>query len=313
MKIKTLVIDSARRRTGNTVLINKGYDLLPVASLVKNVKEYQTEVQVNPRERPESKVPEIILPPLIIPDVTPTEIIIYPIPRLLSVTISNDNVIRRYNLREDLHFRSNLSYSGGSVPKATTAVSDFSMLIDSYEYDKNEINLSYDARRSATIENAGGKSVVSEMLSIEYFRRVFNSNNTLLEMEIEYWAKYKMVDYITTIQTLEGEERVGVSVTRAMGFPTPEDFETSDAERLINKKLYGLIVARNAVQRKQRFFRSVLHVWCQTRRIAEMVSEAYERIENKDYGMEIQGTVSILLTICPEESLYNDDLSGYNL
>lgn len=223
-----------------------------------------------------------------------------PIPKINSVLCDNDTFTRIYSLRDDLQFRS-------ALLDIDTDINTFATITDTVKYDPSRLRLCEDGIRSVTIDNAGGKSVVSEMMSIHYFSRVFGSSATLLEMEIEYWAKYKMVDFITTVDN----NRIGVSVTRAMGFPSPDDFENIDAERLINKKLFGLIVARNAVQKKHRFFRSVLHVWCQTERIASLINKAYNNIQNKDYGMDIRGNVAVILTVCPEKSLYNDKCDNY--
>lgn len=48
---------------------------------------------------------------------------------------------------------------------------------------------------------------------------------------------WKKVDYICTLYG----ERVGVSVTRAMSYPDPEQFSTDTAYRLLYKKLFGLV------------------------------------------------------------------------
>ncbi len=162
-----------------------------------------------------------------------------------------------------------------------------------------------DAKRSLRVENAGGHSVISEMMSIEYFSRVFQSQDVLLEMEVEYWIDYKMVDFICTVS---GGVRVGVSVTRAMGFPDPSDFTYEQGLTLLKKKLYGLIVSRNGVTKKHSFFRSILHVWCQTRKIANFMKKAYQSFDIDDYELNIKGVVILQLTVCQESSLYTDCL-----
>lgn len=161
----------------------------------------------------------------------------------------------------------------------------------------SKLEISPDASRSLTVENAGGKSALSEMLSIDYFSRVFGAAKVALEMEVEYWIDYKMVDYVCSIE----ETRVGVSVTRAMGFPTPSDFTPEQAEILVGKKLNGLIIARNAVTKKHRFFRSVLHVWCQNTSIGRMVRDAYSAMEAT---LEIKGVMLLLITICDNPEIY---------
>ena len=164
---------------------------------------------------------------------------------------------------------------------------------------------SKDAKRSLEVDNAGGKSTLSEMMSIEYFTRVLNAQDILLEMEVEYWIDYKMVDFICTVPQYG---RIGVSVTRAMGYPSSDKFTPDHALHLLRKKLYGLIVSRNGVTKKHSFFRSILHIWCQTEEIAIFLQNAYESFDIEDYGLDIKGVVILQLTICTHPSLYTNEI-----
>lgn len=161
----------------------------------------------------------------------------------------------------------------------------------------------------------------------------YRAKNILLEMEIEYWCDYKMVDYICSIYpvssfsdseartsgssgtTVKGSggsgkagSRVGVSVTRAMGFPSPRKFTYNDAVELINKKLYGLIVARNGVIKEQRFYRSILHIWCQTFRIAALVKKAFKNLESYDFGLNVKTDIAVFLTVCNHKCIYTNKI-----
>lgn len=159
-----------------------------------------------------------------------------------------------------------------------------------------------DGRRSLAVDNAGGRSAVSEMFSIDYFSYKYKATDILLEMEVGYWIDYKMVDFICTID----HNRIGVSVARAMGFPTALDFTKEKAENLIKKKLFGLIVARNSVIKKQSFLRSVLHIWCQSEHIAQLLYDAYQALDENDYGLDIKGIVILQLTVCDDVQLYQN-------
>lgn len=172
----------------------------------------------------------------------------------------------------------------------------------------NQLSLCNDSKRSLDSENAGGNSSISEMMSIEYFSRVFGAKDVLLEMEVQYWIDYKMVDFVCTIPSKEKNVRVGVSVTRAMGYPHPENFTYEKGLNLLQKKLYGLIVSRNGVTKKHSFYKSILHVWCQTPYIAYLLQKAYESFDIQDYGLNIKGVVILQLTVCSEKSLYTNDL-----
>ena len=159
-----------------------------------------------------------------------------------------------------------------------------------------------DAKRSLTIRNAGGKSDISEALSMQFFYEKFHAKNFILEMEVEYWIDYKMVDYICTLNS----KRIGVSVTRAMGFPHSENFKYEDAERLLEKKLYGLIIARNCISKKHSFFHSVLHIWCQTVEIAKFLQQAFSNLDFEEYNIDIKTDISLLLTVCNQECIYQN-------
>lgn len=162
----------------------------------------------------------------------------------------------------------------------------------------------FDARRSLLTENAGGKSEISEMYSIDYFTKIYHANKTILEKEVSYWIDYKMVDFICTINSC----RVGVSVARAMGYPNSINFTDEMAASLLYKKLYGLIVARNAVNKSHSFFKSILHIWCQDNRIAMLLRNAFSKLDDNDYGLDVKGILLLQLTVCGDPQLYKNFL-----
>jgi len=171
-----------------------------------------------------------------------------------------------------------------------------------------KVRLGVDASRIMNEPNAGGKSTVSEALSMELLQRRFGAYNVLTEMEIVYWNDYwKKVDYIATLKT--GGRRVGVSVTRAFDGRTmrEENFTREDADRLLKKKLRGLVVARMGLwDDSQVYDRSVLHVWCQSQRIADLIWEAFADVEDET----IKANVVVLCTVAdtvPE--IFSDDAS----
>ena len=159
-----------------------------------------------------------------------------------------------------------------------------------------------EASRSLSVENAGGHSEISEALSIHYFVKTFGAKDVLYEKQIEYYIDYKMVDYVATIEN----RRVGVSVTRAMSYPSPDRFTHEDALALLHKKIYGLIVSRNSVTDRHSFFKSVLHVWCQSHRIAWILREAYSSLDIADYGLDVKGSLILILTVCESPGVYRN-------
>ena len=162
-----------------------------------------------------------------------------------------------------------------------------------------QIEMSPAGLQSLQLENAGGKSELSEALSITYFEQLWKAKDFIFEKQIQYWCDYKMIDFICTIPPYG---RLGVSVTRAMSHPSPDRFTYSDAEALLQKKLNGLIMARNAVSEHFTFYHSILHVFCQTEKIAGYIARAYENIDLP----EVHGTLVLLITICDDPLIYQN-------
>lgn len=174
--------------------------------------------------------------------------------------------------------------------------------IDWCNFPKYEnINFSETPRRSMSIQNAGGASEISEALSMQYMCYLYNINIFVPEMEVEYWADYKKCDYVMSYHA----SNIGVSVTRAMNHPSKKEYTYDEAVILLNKKLYGLIIARNAVCKKHRFLKSILHVWCKNIDTANNVKKAYSDLINKDVG-KTYSMVYVICTVCPNSCIYTN-------
>ena len=174
-------------------------------------------------------------------------------------------------------------------------------LVDNYTPPARRF-LHTEAVRSLEAENAGGKSEISEAYSIDHLSRLFGSFQSILEMEVRYWAQYKMVDYILK---LPSGSRLGVSVTRAM---TRSDllYTRDDAVRLLNKKLKGLIVSRNAVVRDHSFFHSVLHIWAPSQHVADLIQDVIRRKDVDLEELELVGSMDIWITVCGRSEIYTN-------
>lgn len=136
---------------------------------------------------------------------------------------------------------------------------------------------------------------MSEAYSIHHFKTRLRAHTFVFEMDVSYWIEFKMVDFLCTIDS----HQVGVSVTRAMGFPHEYKFTQESADRLIDKKLDGLIIARNGVTERHSFFNCILHVWCQSHRIATLVKDAFDKMNTYD-------EVFILCTVCDDPLIYRN-------
>lgn len=154
-----------------------------------------------------------------------------------------------------------------------------------------QFGLGPDALRVRTEANAGGTSTISEALSVEYFVRRFQAKDIVTEMEVEYCSmNWKKVDYICTLYG----QRVGVSVTRAMSYPDPEQFSPDMANKLLHKKLFGLVVAREGVADRHCFSQCILHVWCETERTARLLEAEYLEVSQE---LEITDDLIMVLTV----------------
>lgn len=131
------------------------------------------------------------------------------------------------------------------------------------------MRLSAAAERMRSTPNAGGSSVISEVLSYELLKRYANAELDRTEMEVTYFPEGgSIVDYTCMVQSCI----VGVSVTRAMKFQG--QYTVDDAERLLVKKLLGLRrAARNCLC--GHWSKALLHIWATSPRVAALVQHAY--------------------------------------
>ena len=184
-----------------------------------------------------------------------------------------------------------------------------------------EIQLHNDAMKVLLSPNAGGNSILSETISMEYLTRKFNAHSITTEMEVEYFSPHwKKVDFVVTINST----RVGISVTRAMGFPNPYNFTEKQAYHLMMKKLHGLVVARDGTFNRgwnyddgffyihsesyisnpnSCFQKCILHILCQTERIANIIYKTIPRVRKK---LNIDDDVIIVATVVYSKHLSND-------
>lgn len=150
--------------------------------------------------------------------------------------------------------------------------------------------------------NAGGQSIRSEALAMEFLFRNKGASTIFTEMEIDYYySNWKKCDFITTI----ANENVGVSVTRLlprinlelMGLRSikqlyvtndirgtkqlkPTDdlvyLEEEDyVSQLLYKKLAGLVISRAGTLEKCAFSRSILFVWSPCRRLTQLLQATF--------------------------------------
>lgn len=132
----------------------------------------------------------------------------------------------------------------------------------------SDMTLSAEALRILIIPNAGGNSVVSEVLSYEMLRQLLGAKLFKTEMEVKYFPQGgSITDYVVQIF----DQVLGVSVTRA--FQYGGDLQVANAVTLLQKKLRGVNQATSnsmIVWSKQ-----LLHVWVKDRASAKVVLQAF--------------------------------------
>jgi len=135
----------------------------------------------------------------------------------------------------------------------------------------DHMTLSNAAQKLRDVPNAGGNSVVSEVLSFELLRRCFGAELLKTEMEVNYYPEGgSITDYVCTMF----DTTLGVSVTRAMKYRG--DFTEEDATRLLNKKMNGIV--QSSKNSLEKWSKQILHVWATSPDVANTITKVYDHI-----------------------------------
>ena len=167
----------------------------------------------------------------------------------------------------------------------------------------SRVRWSPDASRMLTIPNAGGSSLVSEVLAFELLARAFGASLERTELELAYTRGSKMTDFAIV---LFGGYPLGVSVTRAYKWHgaqgqsrddlstncAPSGLEPAEARRLLIKKLAGINSSSQNVQ-NYRWRKQLLLVWCFNHRDAMLLDRIYQELP-----ASLRANTVLLLTRC---------------
>jgi hypothetical protein len=105
--------------------------------------------------------------------------------------------------------------------------------------------------------NAGGSSIHSEIFAYEVLLRCELAELMKTETEILYLdAGGKITDLLVFLD----ERRVGVSVTRAVGWPKDDPYTEEKASELLEKKLQGVLDSTSNVDAEDAWARQILHI-----------------------------------------------------
>lgn len=141
-------------------------------------------------------------------------------------------------------------------------------------------NLSPEAQSIFDSENAGGNSIMSETLSCDILVRAFGASDIRGELDILYpYAGYYPADLMARFDGVN----ICISVTRGMNYRDPSLYNKATALDLIERKIFMLRSARDAVMLERDCFRkSILHIWCQERKIADIIVSAFDECDHED-------------------------------
>lgn len=161
-----------------------------------------------------------------------------------------------------------------NMPVLVNDISLAGVVVTKYFSSKElkKMQLTVGGYRLLTVPNAGGSSVISEVLSFEVLNRCFSAKLKKTEMEVSY---FPLGGSITDYTCELFHNTVAVSVTRAMKFQG--DYCLDDAQRLLNKKLRGIIQStRNSLEK---WSKQILHVWSISQQVTRTLLQAYDTIE----------------------------------
>lgn len=157
-----------------------------------------------------------------------------------------------------------------------------------------QMSLSNGAKRMRTCPNAGGSSEKSEILSFELLQKCFGADLEKTEMEVQYFPEGGAItDYTCKMFST----KLGVSVTRAMKYHG--DFTVEDAERLLNKKLTGVL--KSTKNTMERWSKQILHVWAASLAVSVLIAEAYNQIPK-----DLKSNTVVLVTVTENNEVFTN-------
>lgn len=104
--------------------------------------------------------------------------------------------------------------------------------------------------------NAGGSSLESEIFSFEVLARCEGATLVKTETEVVYDVSGSITDILVEIDGM----KVGVSVTRAVGFPRDAVYPEATASALLTRKLTDIQESSAHVSEGDRWVKQMLHV-----------------------------------------------------
>ncbi|KAL3310411.1 hypothetical protein Ciccas_011025 [Cichlidogyrus casuarinus] len=144
-----------------------------------------------------------------------------------------------------------------------------------------------DCKRMFNEPNAGGNSIVSEVLSLEFMIDQFNANLVKTEMEIEYHPRGgSITDYLVRINN----NLIAVSVCRAITKPGTA-YTLTMARDLLIKKLKGIM--QSNLTNREGWTKQILHIWAENPGSAVQIFSTFQTIP-----ASLRGNTIVIVTVC---------------
>lgn len=123
--------------------------------------------------------------------------------------------------------------------------------------------------------NAGGSSLESEIFSLEVLTRCEGATLVKTETEVVYDVAGSITDILVEIDGM----KVGVSVTRAVGFPRDAIYPEATASALLTRKLTDIQESTANVSAGDRWVKQMLHVIAYADQHVAAMQAAYDALD----------------------------------
>jgi hypothetical protein len=165
--------------------------------------------------------------------------------------------------------------------------------------DEEDGLLTEGGRTMLAAGNAGGSSLYSEVFAFELLARCELAPLVKTEIAIDYDQAGSITDLLVAIDG----EKIGVSVTRAVGFPFDEPYTVEQATEILERKLEGILESTANVSEADRWRKQILAVLAYAPGHADTLAAALDAIAPETRADTI---VWILVTDGADEFIYCD-------
>lgn len=145
--------------------------------------------------------------------------------------------------------------------------------------------------------NAGGSSVLSEAFAFEMLKRCESAELLKTETTIEYDTEGKLTDFLAEIDS----EKIGVSVTRAVGFPFDDPYELAQANELLQEKLSDILNSSANVADTDRWQKQILAILAYAPEHADVIAQAWMSL---DATTRADTVVHVMVTNGADDFIY---------